>query len=161
MKKLNNCNTILYFSLLFLTSFSLIFLRTDLDINYSLTFIISLLVTTIGALLCVLKIKNIILRRNEDYYSQLSTRSYDSENSLKDEINLQEINSTNIQISDNVKFNKSDGIFDKIKYEKGKIILNDINKPHEQIVKSFDFSEDKQADFNSKQLEILYFKNYN
>jgi len=114
--------------------------------NYNIVFNIILAVSTFCSLILFIIIKHKILNKDEDYYFELSTDS----NNQKNEMSIVDENLTKIKMSDNIQFNKTDGIFDKIKYEKGKIVVNDINKPVDDIEKNFDFSKDMQADFTSK-----------
>ncbi len=120
--------------------------------DYSIIFNVILGISTLASIFFFLMIKNIILKKDEDYYLELSTGSNNSCNDKKNELSLVDENLSKIKISDNIQFNKTDGIFDKIKYEKGIIVLNDINKPVDDIEKNFDFSQDKQADFTSSLL---------
>jgi hypothetical protein len=144
---------IVYLALLTITLISLFYLRKEMGYNYSLVFNVALVLSTFASSIFILIIKIIILKKDEDFYLQLSVDSNSSGKSEKNELSLIDENTIKIKINDNIQFNKTDGIFDKIKYENGKIVLNDINKPIDGKKNNFDFSKDKQADFNSK----LYF----
>lgn len=154
MKKSNYCNMIVYFALITITFISLFYLRKEIGYNYGIFFNAIIGISTFASLIFFLAIKNIILKKDEHYYSELSTGSNNSKNDEKNELSLIDENLIRCKISDNIQFNKTDGIFDKIKYEEGKIIINDINKPVADIEKNFDFSKDKQADFNGILLSI-------
>jgi len=132
---------------------SLIFLRLDMNNNFNIITIILLFISSAASLLNYLVIKKIISKKDGIIYYELTTNFNDSIKSENNEINLSEDrNSKIIKISDNIGFNQVDGIFNNIKYDKGKIILNDINKSEEEINKNFDFSHDQLANFNC----ILY-----
>lgn len=155
MRKPSNCNTIFYCFIVVFTIITLFNLREDNFLAFSNIFLISLIITSIIAFLFMLKIKNFICSNKYGYYySQLSTNSNESLKSEKNELELSK-KKENIS-TDNIQFNIEDGIFNNIKYENGKIVINDINKPVEIEKLQFDFTKDKLADFNSKTLTNFY-----